>query len=265
MFQNYGNTFGGTVKAECRKIKVAYYMDISRIIKTANRQIELTEGSLFISKSHGTLQYYRMNRNGTRTYIKKGDEQVLTELAQKKYCQMVLKVLKQSNPSKESIASVLKSIPNELKKYISPFEIPVEDKVKQWKEEKYVRKYLPDDIISYQTDKGDKVRSKSEVIIANKLYRHGIPYRYENQWQLSNGMKIFPDFTIMNPKTGKLFIWEHFGLMSDQAYSENFVQKINYYAESNILPGDSLIVSFESQRTPISTEIIEKQISRFLS
>ena len=54
-------------------------------------------------------------------------------------------------------------------------------------------------------------------------------------------------------------------MMSDQTYSENFVQKINSYAESDILLGDSLIVSFESQRTPITTEIIDKQISRFLN
>lgn len=240
-------------------------MEINQIKKSAKRQIELTEGSLFISKSHGSFQYYRLNSNGTRTYIKKRDEKVLSELARKKYCQMVLKYLKQSNHSKEGIASVYKSFPKELKKYIVPFEIPVEDKVEQWKEEKYIRKYLSDDNYYFQTDKGDKVRSKSEVIIANKLYKHGIPYRYENQLQLSNGMRIYPDFTIMNPKTGKLFIWEHFGLMSDQAYSENFVRKINSYADNNILLGDSLIVSFESQRIPISTEIIDKQISRFLT
>lgn len=160
-------------------------MEINQIKKSAKRQIELTQGSLFVSKSHGTFQYYRLNSNGTRTYIKKRDEKVLSELAQKKYCQMVLNNLNQSGPTKECIASAYRTFPKELKKYINPFELPVEDKVKQWEDEKYVRKDISDDMFFYLTDKGEKVRSKSEVIIANKLYKHGIPYRYENQWDLS--------------------------------------------------------------------------------
>ena len=44
--------------------------------------------------------------------------------------------------------------------------------------------------------KGEKVRSKSEVNIANMLHEKGIPYRYEEELQLRNGKIVSPDFTI---------------------------------------------------------------------
>ena len=42
----------------------------------------------------------------------------------------------------------------------------------------------------YITKKGDYVRSKSEVLLADMYYELGIPYRYEAQLCLKNGKKI---------------------------------------------------------------------------
>ena len=84
--------------------------------------------------------------------------------------------------------------------------------------------------LRYETERGDVVRSKSEVIIANILYqnREHILYKYERPLEIvENGRKktIYPDFTIINKNTGKITYWEHAGRMDDPYYANDFVKK----------------------------------------
>lgn len=51
---------------------------------------------------------------------------------------------------------------------------------------------------------GNMVRSKSEVLIDMQLYTNHIPFRYECELQLGD-VTIYPDFTVRNPRTGKLY------------------------------------------------------------
>lgn len=60
----------------------------------------------------------------------------------------------------------------------------------------------------FYTAKGEKVRSKSEVIIADVLSREGIPYRYEYPLYLKGIGKVHPDFTVLNVKQRKEIYWE---------------------------------------------------------
>ena len=62
-----------------------------------------------------------------------------------------------------------------------------------------------EDNTEYYTYKGERVRSKSEMIIANELFRNNIPYKYELPIELENWNKkvtIYPDFTVLNKRTG---------------------------------------------------------------
>ncbi|MCW1938930.1 hypothetical protein OMD49_00765 [Bacillus anthracis] len=59
----------------------------------------------------------------------------------------------------------------------------------------------------YVTQKGERVRSKSEVIIANMLFASGIEYEYEKEIITSNGKKICPDFTLY--KNDRIYYLEH--------------------------------------------------------
>jgi ATP-dependent DNA helicase RecQ len=81
----------------------------------------------------------------------------------------------------------------------------------------------------YTTDKeGDKVRSKSEVIIANLLYKNDIEYQYEEPLVYEPSKKpIKPDFTIM--RNGKKYFWEHLGFIGDDAYDASWTFKLNIY------------------------------------
>ena len=96
----------------------------------------------------------------------------------------------------------------------------------------------------YLTNSGIRVRSKSERTIAEALDQKGIPYRYEAALALG-GAKRYPDFTINRPSDGKMFLWEHFGLMNDDGYRQKAVEKLALYAKYGFSPFDSLICTYE--------------------
>ena len=61
----------------------------------------------------------------------------------------------------------------------------------------------------YRTYKGDYVRSKSELIIANELYANKISYEYEKPLILNGyANPFYPDFTICTSKEKRIVYWE---------------------------------------------------------
>ena len=81
------------------------------------------------------------------------------------------------------------------------------------------KRFLEDGLI-HRTKRGDLVRSKSEVIIANEMLAQGIDrYEYESSVKLSNGETRYPDFTIVDDDTGETFYWEHLGLLHNPDYA----------------------------------------------
>ena len=96
-------------------------------------------------------------------------------------------------------------------------------------------RFLEDGLI-HRTENGDLVRSKSEVIIADKLYSRGIEYAYEQPLRLPNGRVRYPDFTISDSATGMTFYWEHLGLLSDPAYRARWERKRAEYLAAGISP-----------------------------
>jgi hypothetical protein len=90
-----------------------------------------------------------------------------------------------------------------------------------------------DDHLVYRTERGELVRSKSEWIIADKLYRAGIDYQYEQAVMLS-GVERYPDFTIVDDDAGVTWYWEHNGLLSDKEYIERWERKLEAYRREGI-------------------------------
>lgn len=115
----------------------------------------------------------------------------------------------------------------------------------------------------YQTLKGEKVRSKSEVLIADALYHHGIPYHYESQIQLHN-RSIYPDFTCINLRTRQQYIWEHFGMMDDMAYLTKNIAKLEAYQQGGFFIGHKLIISMETKEFPLTPQKITGIINEYL-
>lgn len=77
-----------------------------------------------------------------------------------------------------------------------------------WMTEEYETNKKYPEKLNIKGTQGKYLRSKSEAMIDNVLFRKRIPFRYENQLVL-DGMVIYPDFTIRHPKTGEYYYWEH--------------------------------------------------------
>jgi len=87
----------------------------------------------------------------------------------------------------------------------------------------------------HRTTRGDAVRSKSEVIIANLLHAAKVDYHYESPLELGGVVK-YPDFTIEDDDTGVTYYWEHCGLLHDPAYRRRWEDKREWYRANGVLP-----------------------------
>lgn len=107
--------------------------------------------------------------------------------------------------------------------------------------------------LQYNTLHGEKVRSKSEAIIADTLFRYKIPYEYEKILAADGRTHI--DFTIKHSIQGCTMYWEHFGLMNDRDYVYNYLLKKKHYEKLGICEGKNLITTYEfySQYKPSIT------------
>lgn len=116
----------------------------------------------------------------------------------------------------------------------------------------------------HKTLKGELVRSKSEVIIANMLYEAGITYEYEKELPLGEDGTRIPDFTIDDAESGMLFYWEHCGMMSDRHYRKRWEEKQAVYAKHDIVEGENLIVSYDDLNGSIDSVAIKALIEKYL-
>lgn len=131
-----------------------------------------------------------------------------------------------------------------------------------WLEEEYKHNTNYPEGLIHPTYAGNKVRSKSEVIIANALFNYNIPYRYESGIQLDD-IIFYPDFTICHPKTMEIYYWEHFGMMELTSYSDKVFSKLKIYANHNIIPSINLITTYETKDYPINSSEIKETIEKY--
>lgn len=279
---------------ECGRKKVRYMKgkesmeEINKIMSVREKQLEkirqkkmsqisvFPEGRLEISYHHkNKVQYYRKLSTMDRgTYIKVKDKDLAIKLAQKDYDQKVLKSIdkelqaikkfKSSFP-KITAEHVYEKLHRERQKLVDPITLPTDAFLKQWEEFVYEGKGFDDNMPELYTDKNERVRSKSEVIIADSLYKANIPYRYECPLELINGLVIYPDFTLLNTKTRENVYWEHLGMMDDGNYAEKAIQKINTYMQNGIYLGKNLLVTFETRNNPINHRTIDVIINEYLN
>lgn len=126
----------------------------------------------------------------------------------------------------------------------------------------YMEEYL-----IHRTRKGEPVRSKSEVIIADMLSFKGIDYSYERKLVGSDGATRIPDFTIEDDASGNTYHWEHLGLLHDPGYKKRWDEKIKWYRSQGILPleegkgeNGTLIITKDTDQGGISSVEIEQLI-----
>jgi hypothetical protein len=97
----------------------------------------------------------------------------------------------------------------------------------------------------YRTTRGELVKSKSELLIAECLSTLDIPYQYERTLQAPNRQeKLRPDFSFVDD-AGNLLIWEHLGMLDKADYREGWNWKKQWYADNEFVEGRNLFTSTE--------------------
>lgn len=232
------------------------------------------EGGLRIIHNHGSSQYYIRKNDGETgwKYIKKQDISLAKGLAQREYDRKLLKILEKdknkiqhswNGTEEEELKRAYEELSDDRKKLVTPRILSDEEFVRQWKSREYKGKYISDEIPEIYTEKGERVRSKSEKLIADKLLMMEIPYRYEYPLVLKNIGKIYPDFLLLNVAERKEILFEHFGMMDNKEYCEKAIKKINAYEKCGIFPGDRLILTYETSKNPIDMRLVEKILEKF--
>ena len=97
------------------------------------------------------------------------------------------------------------------------------------------------------TSRGLKVRSKSEVAIAEMLYRYGVPFRYE-QVLTTDTSDFAPDFTFEDGNWNPFYL-EHAGMLDDPSYADRHMRKIWRYHSEGITMGKDLLVTWDRDGT----------------
>jgi len=98
--------------------------------------------------------------------------------------------------------------------------------------------------------------SKNEVIIANSLFKYEkqglLIYSYEDKLKLTEELTLTPDFRIEHIPTGKVFYWEHLGMMTLRTYREKWERKLEAYRNSGFVVHSEMTAS--SEKVLIITE-----------
>ncbi len=93
-----------------------------------------------------------------------------------------------------------------------------------------------DSRLIHRSGKGEPMRSKSEVIIADALAATGIVYTYERPLQGPDGQTRYPDFTIEDADSGETYYWEHLGMLNHPDYRARWERKLEWYRAQDIIP-----------------------------
>lgn len=263
------------------------------------------QGSLRIAINKGTPQYYHITTKGDTNgkYIPKSDSKLISSLAQKEYlekCNRIIerqqkalaRFLKDFHP--EDIIAVHTNLTEAKRRFVTPLLLTDEEFAAQWQAKPYSGKFFAKDTPEHFTNSGLRVRSKSEVIIAECLARHNIPFRYEAPLELiigdtssitaetptnnirrrtlnqdadlmqSKAVTFYPDFTCLNKRTRQEFIWEHFGMMDNPNYARNAIEKQRSYAAAGYIPGINFVATTETTDLPLNIPYIEQMTKSLL-
>ena len=248
---------------------------LKKLIRNKKRSASRApEGRLRIANTKYGPQYYHRIKETDKTgvYIPVKHKELVKRLAQKDYDERVMTAATKELFSIEKYYSLLPEIISEevythlsayRKSLVHPISESDEEFLDRWVKEEFVckAKYGSSE---FTTLKGENVRSKSELIIANTLTQYGIPYRYESQLYLEGLGMIHPDFTVLHVRLREERYWEHEGRMDDPEYADTAIKRERAYIRNGFYPGDRLIVSSETMNHPLDTQIVKMLIEKYL-
>ena len=250
--------------------KTSFEADIRKILKKHKRIVESLKkelryvklGKLYIKRNRNKVYYYEYLRGSEKSISSNKDK--LRALARVELVRAHIKILEFNIDAIEKALNKMKpentKHSNELFDLLCvPAGIYTKAQV-EWMTEPYQRNPYHPEHLRYSSTNGVLLRSKSEQAIANRLEARGIPYRAEPPMNIA-GRIMYSDFVILLDEK-EIKIWEHFGLMDDEEYRQNAMDKIEDYRKSGFVQHKNLICTREEDIQ--SADDIDQIIDRFL-
>jgi len=99
----------------------------------------------------------------------------------------------------------------------------------------------------HRTIRGELVRSKSELVIANYLHAEGLNYQYERPLEGTAAPgRLRPDFTFVDD-AGDVLLWEHLGMLARPDYRRSWDWKKAWYEANGFREGVNLFTTTENE------------------
>ncbi|MBQ0050785.1 MAG: hypothetical protein KBT11_01830 [Treponema sp.] len=251
-------------EARLKKLKPLY-------AKLTARLKSAPVGILRVLTRGRSFSYYHITKKGDTNgkIIPKNNQKLAAALAQRDYEKKLKQSVEKEIRLLEKVTKNYRKIPLEQyyetlsagrKRLVEPLVLSDREFAEKWQKVSYKGKTFASDAPQYYTENNERVRSKSELMIANALKRAGVPYRYEFPLELKEFGTVYPDFTCLDSNTRTEIIWEHLGMMDSPEYAAAAVKKVNHYLLSGYIPGRNMILSMEGSGSPLSTKIVSKII-----
>jgi hypothetical protein len=240
---------------------------------TKNYKKNEREWSLQCSTMNGKNRYYLYDGESEKKYLSQKECKIIRDLSQSEYekrlkkCvdqELVRLIRLQNCIMKNSIDDVYEKMHPGKQKYIQPVEPSKYQIFEDWKNRNYQGKGFAPDAVEIYSNNGERVRSKSEKILADMFLSKGIPYKYECPLELRDRRIVYPDFTFWDIENQREIYWEHDGRMDDPEYAEKAVRKIDGYVQSGILLGEQLIITYETSGYPLNGRVVEILVEKHL-
>lgn len=236
------------------------------------RIINAPEGRLVIHAYQSGYQYYN-NIKGKRIYLSGGQTELARALAQKAYDKKALCILGKWEKREKTIKSwaednslweLYESMSPERRRLVTPLVCSPCDFVEEWLAEEYEGLGFQEHEAEFYAADGTRVRSKSERDTVDELLEFHVPCKYEKPLQLKGFGLVYPDFHVLNRRTGQEFVWEHFGMMDDRSYAVDNIRKLEAYHYNGYFEGVNFISTWETRRTPFGRRDARRVIEQYL-
>ena len=202
-------------------------------IDTAERSLtDKPAGSLILHQSHGTIQYFYKEDHSSKKYtryIRKDEKVLIQDLIQKDYDQAFLRLAYKLQRQLESLqdqhlsrsasfmyrplGAIYDALPPARKAHVEPYVLPDDLYIEKWLNTPYDKLYFDPNQSVLLTENNERVRSKSEKILADKYALLDIPYLHEKPVHLYDIGPVHADFTLLDINERETVLHEHFGMM----------------------------------------------------
>jgi len=246
-----------------------------QLLQSINEQLTIAPAGELRMRKHNNGYQWWVHYPGSATkdeYIKGLDKDKHRSYANKYYLSLLKKEIEKENNiliksqyyNPENKGTIYDNLPSYIKQYVTPLHKSTATQIQDWYERDFQSNTFDfSPMSSFTTQKGEIVRSRAELIIANELAAHNLYYHYEEVLTLSSGKKRYPDFTVAHPATGEFYYIEFFGMMNNEKYALDAYTKIQEYSNDAVFP--KMIFMFDYVGAPFTNTTVTNIIKTYFS